>query len=138
MNVWVIMDDDEFVAVAVDEATARDHAEARFTARLEKGHYGKDAERRIQWVTGGQGPELHRYGALFGRTGWHSTGFWLVESPLIGSEPKGCAPVPCPSFEDVTLEVTARCSCLGNLRPGDLFAPGCPIHDPEKVRRDVG
>lgn len=85
MNVWVIMDDDEFVAVAVDEATAREHAEARFTAQLEKGHYGKDAERRIQWVTGGQGPELHRYGASFGRPGWHSTGFWLAESELIGA-----------------------------------------------------
>lgn len=106
------MDLDEFVAVAVDESTAREHAEARFTAQLEKGHYGNDAERRIQWVTGRQGPELHRYGASFGRTGWHASGFGLIESPLIGSGPM--------------VMMSTMCSC-GDMQPiadpgtGNLF-----------------
>lgn len=46
---------------------------------------------------------------------------------------KLCTPIPCPSFEEVELEVLAVCTCLGNLEPGDLFALGCPVHDPQET-----
>lgn len=83
MNVWVIMDLDEFVAVATTEDAARTHAEALAATKLAEGYYGADAERRFQW----SGHELQRYGVSFGRPGWHATGFGLVESPLIAFEP---------------------------------------------------
>jgi len=41
---------------------------------------------------------------------------------------KACAPVPCPSFEDVTLEVTGVCVCH-DLAPGQLYVSGCVVHD---------
>lgn len=46
---------------------------------------------------------------------------------------KPCFSVPCPQWEDVELTVTAVCDCLGRLLPGQEYAPGCPVHDPEVV-----
>ena len=51
----------------------------------------------------------------------------------MSEELRGCAPIPCPSFEDVELDVLAVCDCSGRLTPGDLYAPGCPVHDPAEV-----
>ena len=48
---------------------------------------------------------------------------------------KACAPIPCPSFEEVELIVTAVCDCLGRLPPGELYAPGCRVHDPAEVEQ---
>lgn len=36
-----------------------------------------------------------------------------------------CTPVPCPSFQDVELTVTAICDCQEFYAPGN---PDCPIH----------
>lgn len=43
--------------------------------------------------------------------------------------PKACTSVPCPPFEEVELMVTKICECR-NFEPGQLFTPGCPLHDP--------
>lgn len=82
MTVWVIMDFDEFVAVAATETAARERAESHADAALKSGHYGRDAERQFRWA----GLQLERYGMAFGRSGWHQSGFWLIESELVGGE----------------------------------------------------
>lgn len=38
-----------------------------------------------------------------------------------------CAPIPCPSWETVTLEVTEVCDCRDHYGNG-LGNPDCPIH----------
>lgn len=45
---------------------------------------------------------------------------------------KPCFSVPCPSFEELELTVTAVCSCR-DLLPGQLYVPGCRVHDPAEV-----
>lgn len=46
-----------------------------------------------------------------------------------GGEPFACASIPCPDFAEATLAVDAVCTCR-DLQPGQMFTPGCPIHDP--------
>jgi len=45
---------------------------------------------------------------------------------------KSCTPIPCPSFGNVELDVLGVCNCFG-LVAGELYAPGCPVHDPTQV-----
>lgn len=83
VTVWVIMDYDEFVAVAATEAAAREHAEAQAGKKLAEGYYGAGAERKFRWD---DGHELQRWGEKWNRVGWQGSGFWLIESELIGAE----------------------------------------------------
>jgi hypothetical protein len=50
------------------------------------------------------------------------------------TEPVGkpCGSVPCPSFEDVALEVTGTCICR-DLALGQLYVEGCVVHDPVEI-----
>jgi hypothetical protein len=56
-------------------------------------------------------------------------GAWIEMTDLATGRNKPCAAVPCPSFTDQTLEIGALCICH-DLQPGQLYKPGCEIHDP--------